>query len=84
MQNTFSAGILIRNLKVLALLDECRTQCAYHSLVEIERIHGDEENLLKFVKFGSLEAVISCLSLHWVNDLPGMTSRNFANSRSTV
>jgi NADH dehydrogenase [ubiquinone] 1 alpha subcomplex assembly factor 5 len=40
--------------------------------VEIERIHADEENLLKSVGPGSLEAVISCLNLHWVNDLPGM------------
>ncbi|KJA29755.1 hypothetical protein HYPSUDRAFT_60608 [Hypholoma sublateritium FD-334 SS-4] len=39
--------------------------------VEIERIHGDEENLLKFVEPNSQDAVVSCLSLHWVNDLPG-------------
>lgn len=39
--------------------------------VEIERIHGDEENLLEFVEHDSQDAVVSCLSLHWVNDLPG-------------
>ena len=39
--------------------------------MEIERIHADEENLLKSAAPGSLEAVISCLNLHWVNDLPG-------------
>ncbi|CAG8447483.1 5182_t:CDS:10 [Dentiscutata heterogama] len=37
--------------------------------VEVERIVVDEE-LLPFEK-NSLEAVISNLSLHWVNDLPG-------------
>ncbi|CAG8680358.1 2786_t:CDS:2, partial [Racocetra persica] len=37
--------------------------------VEVERIVVDEE-LLPF-KENSLEAVISNLSLHWVNDLPG-------------
>jgi len=40
--------------------------------VEIERVNADEENLLKSVEPGSQEAVVSCLSLHWVNDLPGM------------
>ncbi|KAF9478401.1 S-adenosyl-L-methionine-dependent methyltransferase [Pholiota conissans] len=39
--------------------------------VEIERIHADEENLFKAVEPDSQEAVVSCLSLHWVNDLPG-------------
>lgn len=39
--------------------------------MEIERVCGDEESLLEFVEPGSLEGVISCLSLHWVNDLPG-------------
>ncbi|KAK7054105.1 S-adenosyl-L-methionine-dependent methyltransferase [Favolaschia claudopus] len=39
--------------------------------VQVERIHGDEENLLQAVQPNSQEAVVSCLSLHWVNDLPG-------------
>ncbi|KAJ6515438.1 S-adenosyl-L-methionine-dependent methyltransferase [Mycena sanguinolenta] len=39
--------------------------------VQVERIHGDEENLLQIVEPNSQEAVVSCLSLHWVNDLPG-------------
>ncbi|KAF8969362.1 S-adenosyl-L-methionine-dependent methyltransferase [Flammula alnicola] len=39
--------------------------------VEVERIHGDEENLLQIVEPNSQDAVVSCLSLHWVNDLPG-------------
>ncbi|RDB20096.1 Arginine-hydroxylase NDUFAF5, mitochondrial [Hypsizygus marmoreus] len=40
--------------------------------VKIERIHADEENLLQIVKPNSQEAIVSCLSLHWVNDLPGI------------
>ncbi|KAJ7246546.1 S-adenosyl-L-methionine-dependent methyltransferase [Mycena haematopus] len=39
--------------------------------VQVERIHGDEENLLQIVEPNSQEAVVSCLSLHWINDLPG-------------
>ena len=39
--------------------------------VPVERVHGDEENLLQHIERNSQEAVLSCLSLHWVNDLPG-------------
>ncbi|KAJ6616234.1 S-adenosyl-L-methionine-dependent methyltransferase [Mycena sp. CBHHK59/15] len=39
--------------------------------VQVERIHADEENLLQIVDPNSQEAIVSCLSLHWVNDLPG-------------
>ncbi|KAF5364269.1 hypothetical protein D9756_000280 [Leucocoprinus leucothites] len=39
--------------------------------VEVERRHGDEESLLQIISPNSQEAVVSCLSLHWVNDLPG-------------
>ncbi|KAF9464818.1 S-adenosyl-L-methionine-dependent methyltransferase [Collybia nuda] len=42
------------------------------SSVEVERIHADEENLLTIVDRNSQEAIVSCLSLHWVNDLPGV------------
>jgi hypothetical protein len=40
-------------------------------LVPVERIHADEERLLETIPPGSQEAIVSCLSLHWVNDLPG-------------
>jgi len=40
-------------------------------LVEVERIVGDEENLLATIPKNSQEAIVSCMSLHWVNDLPG-------------
>lgn len=37
------------------------------------RIHGDEEHVRRTFEAESFDAVVSCLSLHWVNDLPGMT-----------
>ncbi|EPT00792.1 hypothetical protein FOMPIDRAFT_1162498 [Fomitopsis schrenkii] len=40
--------------------------------VEVERIHADEENILGVVERNSQEAIVSCLSLQWVNDLPGI------------
>ncbi|GBE80109.1 S-adenosyl-L-methionine-dependent methyltransferase [Sparassis latifolia] len=40
--------------------------------VEVKRIYADEEDLLKVVEPNSQEAIVSCLSLHWVNDLPGI------------
>ncbi|KII95277.1 hypothetical protein PLICRDRAFT_48238 [Plicaturopsis crispa FD-325 SS-3] len=40
--------------------------------VEVQRIHADEERLLEAVGRNSQEAVVSCLSLQWVNDLPGV------------
>ncbi|TBU28754.1 S-adenosyl-L-methionine-dependent methyltransferase [Dichomitus squalens] len=40
--------------------------------VQVERIHADEENLLQVVPRDSQEAIVSCLNLHWVNDLPGV------------
>ena len=48
-------------------------QVAYtNAAVKVERIHADEENLLATIPPESQEAIISCLSLHWVNDLPGV------------
>ena len=38
----------------------------------MERINADEENLLQVIPRSSQEAIVSCLSLHWVNDLPGV------------
>ena len=40
--------------------------------VKVERIHADEENLLATIPPNSQEAIVSCLNLHWVNDLPGV------------
>jgi len=41
--------------------------------VEVLYVQGDEENLP--IQENSVDAVISCLGLHWVNDLPGAMSR---------
>ncbi|KAI9466971.1 S-adenosyl-L-methionine-dependent methyltransferase [Lactarius psammicola] len=40
--------------------------------VQVERLVSDEEKLLDAIPRNSQEAIVSCLSLHWVNDLPGM------------
>jgi len=44
-------------------------------LVQVERRVVDEEKLLDAIPRNSQEAIVSCLSLHWVNDLPGMQLR---------
>jgi NADH dehydrogenase [ubiquinone] 1 alpha subcomplex assembly factor 5 len=46
------------------LADDVRT-------VQVERLVVDEERLLDMIPRNSQEAIVSCLSLHWVNDLPG-------------
>lgn len=43
----------------------------YEQTVQVERLVVDEEKLLDVIPRNSQEAVVSCLSLHWVNDLPG-------------
>ncbi|KAG9050063.1 hypothetical protein FS837_007816 [Tulasnella sp. UAMH 9824] len=43
----------------------------YINVVPVNRVHGDEERLLESIPRNSQDAVVSCLSLHWVNDLPG-------------
>ncbi|KAF9031826.1 S-adenosyl-L-methionine-dependent methyltransferase [Hymenopellis radicata] len=40
--------------------------------VSVERVNRDEEHLLQIVEPNSLDGVVSCLSLQWINDLPGM------------
>jgi NADH dehydrogenase [ubiquinone] 1 alpha subcomplex assembly factor 5 len=42
--------------------------------VQVERINADEEHFLSVVGHDSQQAIVSCLSLHWVNDLPGSRS----------
>lgn len=41
------------------------------SLVKAHYLHGDEESPLPF-KPGSFDIVLSSLSLHWINDIPGV------------
>ncbi len=40
-------------------------------LVELVRIAGNEENPLSFTEKKSMDLILSSLSLHWINDLPG-------------
>lgn len=40
--------------------------------VNVSRMQVDEEELLQHFERNSQEAIVSCLSLHWVNDLPGV------------
>ncbi|KIJ22748.1 hypothetical protein M422DRAFT_39940, partial [Sphaerobolus stellatus SS14] len=40
--------------------------------VEVNRVQLDEESLHTFLPANSQDAIVSCLSLHWVNDLPGI------------
>ncbi|KAF8335034.1 S-adenosyl-L-methionine-dependent methyltransferase [Cantharellus anzutake] len=40
--------------------------------VHVSRQQLDEESLLSVVPANSQDAVVSCLNLHWVNDLPGV------------
>lgn len=46
---------------------------SFETSVQLERVQGDEENLLEILPRNSHEAIVSCLSLHWVNDLPGVS-----------
>lgn len=41
--------------------------------VPVERIHLDEEELASRFEENSHDAIMSCLSLHWINDLPGQS-----------
>lgn len=45
--------------------------------MQVERLHGDEERLLEAVKPNSQEAIVSCMSMHWINDLPGTLILSF-------
>jgi len=57
--------------KVIPVVFMFNAAISLFNSVEVERIRGDEENILQSVAPNSQEAVVSCLSLHWVNDLPG-------------
>lgn len=44
-------------------------------------MHVDEEKLLENIPPNSQDAIVSCLSLHWVNDLPGNSVAVFRLSK---
>lgn len=60
-----------RNSQACGFVVEFDALADVQHLVDIERVQCDEERLLDTVKPNSQEAIVSCLSLHWVNDLPG-------------
>ncbi|GAA5999950.1 uncharacterized protein JCM10292_003552 [Rhodotorula paludigena] len=39
--------------------------------VPVERLHLDEESLASHFEENSHDCIMSCLSMHWINDLPG-------------
>ncbi|GAA5974401.1 hypothetical protein JCM11641_005261 [Rhodosporidiobolus odoratus] len=39
--------------------------------VDLERVHLDEEQLASHFPENSHDCIMSCLSMHWINDLPG-------------
>ncbi|GAA5827968.1 hypothetical protein JCM11251_005671 [Rhodosporidiobolus azoricus] len=39
--------------------------------VPVERVHLDEESLASHFDENSHDCIMSCLSMHWINDLPG-------------
>lgn len=46
--------------------------------VPVERIHLDEEELSSHFDENSYDCVMSCLSMHWINDLPGALETSFS------
>lgn len=57
----------------LFVFNESLINAIIYITVEVERRVVDEE-ILPFEE-NSLEAVVSSLSMHWVNDLPGLYCR---------
>lgn len=71
-----SKWILSESVKELVLADMSPTllqQAETREGVKVKREVVDEENLS--FESNSFDLVVSCLSLHWVNDLPGCFSR---------
>lgn len=65
-------NIVSDSIKKLIITDMSETylnQAALPDNIEIEKRLIDEENFL--LDENSIDIVVSCLSLHWVNDLPG-------------
>ncbi|DBA80710.1 TPA: hypothetical protein ACH3X1_007945 [Trebouxia sp. C0004] len=66
LQMDISPGMLQRD----QALAQASAQSSAQNRPEVHYIEGDEE-FLPF-KAGSIDLIVSCLSCHWVNDLPGM------------
>jgi hypothetical protein len=50
-----------------------RAQWLKRRTVPVQRIVADEEELLNVIKPNSQDAIVSCMNLHWINDLPGQS-----------
>ncbi|GJJ07215.1 hypothetical protein Clacol_001415 [Clathrus columnatus] len=81
----FSKLLETENAKQVMMLDLSQKSLDRDSNEEFEghfivvaRLQIDEEELHKVLPPDSQDAIVSCLSLHWVNDLPG-TCRNDSN-----
>jgi NADH dehydrogenase [ubiquinone] 1 alpha subcomplex assembly factor 5 len=63
-------GVGVKNLVQVELAREClaRSRDDYECF-KVFKVHGDEESLPIMPR--SMDLAMSCLSLHWVNDLPG-------------
>lgn len=61
----------MKNSPVSFLLPVVNMLIANMGTVPVERMQCDEEQLLKALGPNAHDVIVSCLSLHWVNDLPG-------------
>lgn len=66
--------VLLDSSKHTLYRDSDPKQFAFNSQFNIKRVVGDEECLLSLFKSNSFDAILSCMSLHWINDLPGVLS----------
>lgn len=76
-------NVLGDTVKKLILADMCSTyveQAEVPDDITIEKTVIDEENFS--LDENSLDLIISCLSLHWVNDLPGCFNKIFRSLKN--
>lgn len=76
IQSRLGKITMVDHSKNLLYRDSDPDQFDFNRKMDIERVVDDEENLNK-VKFpsNSFDAVISSMSMHWINDLPGVLNR---------
>lgn len=76
-----SNSIVRPRLQSFKAISNDLTECSQTSrTVPVERIHLDEEELASHFAENSQDAIMSCLALHWINDLPGQ----FCSSRHRI
>lgn len=75
-------------LKHITMFDSCKEmlyrdsnpdEFIFNSTLDIDRVVGDEESFVlangSRLQSNSFDAVLSNMSMHWINDLPGVLSR---------